>query len=181
MKLKLGEANLFSQEKVDLAYRCAYAGLTTKNASRQLGISASTYNIWKKKYPEFNLAIEKGRDNRIEEKLPIIEDALFKSAIGYKTKEKITKSVVDTDKDGNETIIKEKIEVREKIVAPNVLAQIFALKNLKKEVYSDKITVDGKLSFVDLMRNKAIEDKNKNVIDYDNIKKAEIIEDDDNE
>lgn len=152
---------LFCQEKIDIAYRCSYSGLSVAEASVQLEISTHTYRRWIKKHPEFKKSIELGREDRVKEKLPIIEDSLFKSAIGYKIEEKNTKYIIEIDENGNEKLVKEKVEIKKREVAPVVIAQIFALKNLKPDTYSDTVKIEGKLSLVELMNKKTKVDENK--------------------
>lgn len=88
-------------------------GYTFQDIANRIGISISTLRMWRGKYPEIDSALKKGREI-IDYK---VENALLKSALGYKTKEvKVTTTmrygkVVETVK-----------EVTDKKQAPNVSA-----------------------------------------------------------
>ena len=88
-------------------------GYTFQDIANRIGIAVSTLRGWRAQYPEFNEALKRGREI-IDFK---VENALLKSALGYKTKEvKVTTTmrygkVVETVK-----------EVTDKEQAPNVSA-----------------------------------------------------------
>ena len=88
-------------------------GYTFEDIANKIGISYSTLRKWREKYPEIDTALKTGREI-IDYK---VENALLKSALGYKTKEvKVTTTmrygkVVETIK-----------EVTDKEQAPNVSA-----------------------------------------------------------
>jgi transposase-like protein len=88
-------------------------GYTFEDIANKIGIDYSTLRRWRKQYPEIDNALKKGREI-IDYK---VENALLKSALGYKTKEvKVTTTmrygkVVETIK-----------EVTDKEQAPNVSA-----------------------------------------------------------
>lgn len=100
-------------------------GYTLQDICNKIGIGMSTLHYWRKKYPEIDEALKKGREI-IDYK---VENALLKSALGYQTKEtKITTiirhgKVVETQK---ETLTKEQ--------APNVsAAQCWLYNRLPKK------------------------------------------------
>lgn len=88
-------------------------GYTFEDIANRIGIGSTTLKTWRKKYPEIDAALKKGREI-VDYK---VENALLKSALGYKTKEvKVTTTmrhgkVVETIK-----------EVTDKEQAPNVSA-----------------------------------------------------------
>ena len=88
-------------------------GYTFQDIANRIGISISTLRMWRGQYPEIDSALKKGREI-IDYK---VENALLKSALGYKTKEvKVTTTIrygktVETIK-----------EVTDKEQAPNVSA-----------------------------------------------------------
>lgn len=88
-------------------------GYTFQDIANRIGVSISTLRMWRGQYPEINDALKKGREI-IDYK---VENALLKSALGYKTKEvKVTTTmrygkVVETVK-----------EVTNREQAPNVSA-----------------------------------------------------------
>ena len=81
-------------------------GYTLQDVANKIGIGISTLKTWRIKYPEIDEALKKGREI-IDYK---VENALLKSALGYKTKEvKVTSiirngRVIETQK---ETLTKE--------------------------------------------------------------------------
>lgn len=88
-------------------------GYTFQDIANRIGISISTLRMWRAQYPDIDNALKKGREI-IDYK---VENALLKSALGYKTKEvKVTTTIrygktVETIK-----------EVTDKEQAPNVSA-----------------------------------------------------------
>lgn len=88
-------------------------GYTFQDIANRIGIAVETLRAWRRQYPEIDNALKKGREI-IDYK---VENALLKSALGYKTKEvKVTTTmrhgkVVETIK-----------EVTDKEQAPNVSA-----------------------------------------------------------
>lgn len=88
-------------------------GFTFQDIANRIGININTLRAWRDKYPEIDRALKKGREIIDYQ----VENALLKSALGYKTKEvKVTTTirfgkVVETIK-----------EVTDKEQAPNVSA-----------------------------------------------------------
>ena len=88
-------------------------GYTFQDISNKIGISPSTLRVWKKKYIEIKDALKNGREI-IDYK---VENALLKSALGYRTKEI---KVITTMRFGK--VIETIKEVTEKDQTPNVSA-----------------------------------------------------------
>lgn len=114
------------EDKLILLEGWAKDGLTEEQIAKNMGISRPTLWDWKKKEVNIFNAIKKGRGVADYE----IENALFKSAIGYTivlNEEKVTKDgdVVNTKRDVH--------------FPPNVTAQIFWLKNRKSKQWRDKV------------------------------------------
>lgn len=100
-------------------------GYTFQDIANRIGITITTLKAWRKMYPEIDTALKAGREI-IDYK---VENALLKSALGYKTKEvKVTTTirhgkVVETIK-----------EVTDKEQAPNVsAAQCWLYNRLPKK------------------------------------------------
>jgi len=112
-------------------------GLTDKDiATKKIGIGERTFCDWKRKYPAFSASLKEGRAPVDTE----VESAMVKSALGHKTTvRKPIKLKTTRRKDGME-ITEEHVEyVDEEIyVPPQVVAQIFWLKNRKKDYWKDK-------------------------------------------
>ena len=113
------------QEGLLLIEGWARDGLTDEQIAGNMGVSRSTLNSWKDKYPDILDALKKGKEIVDRQ----VENALLKRALGYEYEE-----------------IKEKYEfgelsertVTKKQVAPDTTAQIFWLKNRKPKDWRDK-------------------------------------------
>lgn len=88
-------------------------GYTFADIAERIGINGSTLTKWRKKYPEISDAMKRGREI-IDYK---VENALLKSALGYKTKEVKVTTIM---RHGN--VIETQREVLSKEQAPNVSA-----------------------------------------------------------
>lgn len=100
-------------------------GLTDEQIATNMGIRRETLIAWKKKYPEINNAMKKGKE--VVDKQ--VENALLKRALGYTFNET---SIVK--KDGK--VVEQKIVKKE--VPGDTTAQIFWLKNRKPAEWRDK-------------------------------------------
>lgn len=105
-------------------------GLTDKDMANNIGIAQSTFNDWKKKYPEFLETLKKNK----EVADIIIENALFKRATGYDT---IEETIEYANEDGRRVEVKRTSKVRH--IPADITAQIFWLKNRKTNIWRDKI------------------------------------------
>lgn len=104
-------------------------GLTDEQIAQNIGINPATLYDWKKKYDEISEALKRGKEVVDRQ----VENALLKRALGYEYDE-----------------IKEKYEsgeltertVTKKEVSPDVTAQIFWLKNRKRNTWSDRQSIE---------------------------------------
>lgn len=104
-------------------------GLTNEQIAQNMGISRSTLHEWKDRYSDISDTLKKGKDVVDRQ----VENALLKRALGYEYEE-----------------IKEKFEgnvmtertVTKKEVVPDVTAQIFWLKNRKRETWADRQNIE---------------------------------------
>lgn len=99
--------------------------MTDEELSKRMGVSRGTFYDWIKKFPDISDAIKKGKEVVDYE----VQQTLFKSALGYKTKETRTETYEDG---GSKTII------IERDVPPNVTAQIFWLSNRRPDKWRRK-------------------------------------------
>lgn len=67
-------------------------GLTDEQIAENIGISRSTLNSWKDKYPDISDTLKKGKDVVDRQ----VENALLKRALGYSYKEITRERIVDT-------------------------------------------------------------------------------------
>ncbi|MGK0562950.1 helix-turn-helix domain-containing protein [Enterococcus faecalis] len=110
-------------------------GLTDEQIAQNIGISRSTLNEWKKRFPDIKDTIKKGKEVVDRQ----VENALFKSAVGYEYTE-ITKELTDSGMKVTKRVTKQ--------VAPNPTSAIFWLKNRKPDEWRDKkeTQVSGEMS-----------------------------------
>ena len=114
----------------DWAWSLAIQGMTIAEIGKAMGVSRATINRWMAENEDFKKAIDDGRDTSDAK----VEKSLYQRAIGYTYKEK--KVIMTLDKDGNQ--MPARIETTEKHVPPDTTAQIFWLKNRKRDRYKDK-------------------------------------------
>lgn len=107
-------------------------GLSDKQIAANMGITTSTFYEWKNKYPLFSDAVKFGK----EEIDRMVENALLKSALGYKYEEEVV------TKDGITTI--------EKQQHPNQSALKLWLVNRKPQVWRDKQDISINNSMLEL-------------------------------
>ena len=121
-------------------------GYTMMDISNKIGVDNDVFLRWKDRYPEIRQAVSKGKELVDYQ----VENALLKSALGYKTKEvKVTTTmrygkVVETIK-----------EETDKEVAPNVSAIQMWLYNRQKEKWKNMNA--AKNVFDDLEEDTSIE------------------------
>lgn len=101
-------------------------GLSDEQIATNMGITDSTFYEWKKKYSEISEVLKEGKDVVDRQ----VENALLKSALGYKYDE-----VTEERRDDMLVVTK----VVHKEVQPNTTAQIFWLKNRKRLEWRDRV------------------------------------------
>ena len=101
-------------------------GLSDEQIAANMGISIATLYNWKRDHLEILEALKEGKDTVDRQ----VENALLKSALGYKYDE-VTKELRD-----DELVV---TKVVHKEVQPNTTAQIFWLKNRKRAEWRDRI------------------------------------------
>lgn len=112
----------------------AREGLYDYQVAKKMGIGRSTFSEWLLEYTELVEALEEGRDYADRQ----IENALYKSAMGY---EYVEETEVNVGKG--------KMEIDKRVIktqAPSVNAQIFWLKNRQPDRWRDKQEIDNKHS-----------------------------------
>lgn len=118
-------------------------GLTDLQISHKCGISTSTLYDWKNRYPEISEALKDGKEVVDLE----VENALFKSACGYEYEEVITDYNASGEVTSSKTI--------RKFQPPNTTAQIYWLKNRKRDTWKDnhdKIEIERERVEIDKAR-----------------------------
>ena len=104
---------LFDEDTLILIEGLARDGYTNQDIAGRLGIDPSVLYNAKRKRPEINAAINRGKQV-VDYK---VENALLKSALGYKTKEVKVTTIMRYGK-----VVEEQKEVLEKDVAPNSIS-----------------------------------------------------------
>ncbi len=100
-------------------------GLTDEQIAENMGISRSTLNAWKEKFSDISDTLKKGKEVVDRQ----VENALLKRALGYKYDEVTIEGGIETKR-----VTKE--------VVPDTTAQIFWLKNRKREAWADRQSVE---------------------------------------
>ena len=132
-----------------LVRKWARDGLTEEQICKNLSISKSTMNEYKKQHQDFLNALKKGKEVAITE----VENALYKRALGYDFEEvKTSIRMID----GKETKYTEKTR---KHIPPDVGACAILLKNKDRGNWSDNpMKIDLEREFFEL-RKRIEEDK----------------------
>ncbi len=113
------------EDNLELLECWARDGYTLIDIANRIGIGRTTLDSWRKKYPEIRNALKKGKEI-VDYK---VENALLKSALGYKTKEVKVTTLMRYGK-----VIETTKEVTEKDQAPNVSAcQVWLYNRLSKK------------------------------------------------
>lgn len=127
-------------------------GLTDEQIAHNIGINRTTLYAWKAKYTDFSNALKRGKE--VVDR--IVENALLKSAMGYKYDEVVKERIYNPETGESEMV---ELKRTTKDVAPNVTALIFWLKNRQSEKWRDTKNV-----------NAAVEAKNP----FDGVETADI-------
>jgi len=115
------------EDKLLLIEKWARDGLTELQIAKNLGISKTTLEQYKKNYPHLKNTLKKGKEIIITE----LENALIKKALGYEYEEK---KVYTKTEDGVTTTY---TEITKKHQPPDTGALFGLLKNKDPEHYSD--------------------------------------------
>lgn len=100
-------------------------GLTDEQIAKNIGVSYSTFRDWKKKFPALSATLKESKEVVDRQ----VENALFKSAVGFIYEEETVTNA------GDVVLVK-------KYSKPNTTAQIFWLKNRKRNQWTDKSEVE---------------------------------------
>ena len=101
-------------------------GLSEEQIAHNMGVSVKTLNTYKNSFPQLLQAIKNGK----EVADIAVENALFKRACGYRTREVSYKS------DNNGNLLP--VSAIEKDVPPDTTAQIYWLKNRRPDLWRDR-------------------------------------------
>lgn len=130
-------------------------GLTLEQIAHNIGINRNTLTKWCGQYASIKSALQKGKEVCYYE----VENALYKSAMGYDCKE--VEQVENYDANGD--LISKSKRIRTRHIPPNTGAICFILKNKRSESWRDKpesleareVVDDG---FLDALKGSAASD-----------------------
>lgn len=108
-------------------------GLIDEQIAKNMGIAYSTFKDWKKRFPDLSAVLKRSKEVVDRE----VENALFESAKGFIYEEE---TVTNT---GEVVTVK-------KYSKPNVTAQIFWLKNRKRNEWRDKQEIEQTTRTIDI-------------------------------
>ena len=126
-KTKYGE--WLTEEGLKRIESWARDGLSNVQIAKNMNIEERTLYTWIKRFNQLDQALKRGKAPADFE----VENALYKSALGYEYTE--TKTIIETTASGKKI---ERVERVKKHTQPNVGAIIFWLKNRKPDVWKDK-------------------------------------------
>lgn len=106
-------------------------GLTEEQIAQNMGVSYSSLKAWKTKYSAVLTALKKGK----EVSDYIVENALYKKAVGYKYTQVIKERKTNPDTGECELIVTKEVT---KEIPPDVTACIFGLKNRRPDKWRDR-------------------------------------------
>lgn len=119
------------EPKLLLVEAWARDGLTIEDIAANLDVSTASMYEYQKQYPELLEALKRNRESADI----IVENALYKRALGYQYEEVTYENGVETKR-----VVKE--------VQPDTTAQIFWLKNRRPQQWRDKqeLGIEGELN-----------------------------------
>ncbi len=117
----------------------ARAGLTDEEIAKKIGISRSTLAKWKKDHEPIREALAHGKEHADR----LMENSLYRIALGFEVKVKKAFKLRRTEYDGSGKKVKEEeyLDTAEETeyVKPDVKAIIFWLKNRMPEDWKEKV------------------------------------------
>lgn len=126
---KTGRPSAFREEFIERAHKLAMTGATDVQVADSFGVSETTLNNWKRKFPAFLTALKKGKDDADDQVIA----SLFHRATGYSHPD-----VHVSNYQGEITVTP-----LVKHYPPDTTAAIFWLKNRKPRDWRDKTEVTG--------------------------------------
>lgn len=134
--MAVGKYDTHVLPKLLLIEAWARDGLTDEDIAKNLDVGISTFHAYKKEHQELVESLKVSKDEADIK----VENMLYKRAMGYRYEE-VTYEAIEF-KQGENSIPATKIKTVVKEVVPDTTAQIFWLKNRKKEAWRDRQDVD---------------------------------------
>jgi hypothetical protein len=148
-KKRKGKMTLFKPEYTEQVEKLCRHGSTDKDLALFFNVSVNTIDNWKKRHPDFFLALLKGK----QEADANVAEALYRNAIGSDYYEnqpvKLKRKIFDDT--GKVIRTEEHVQVvpLKKHSKPDTTAQIFHLKNRRPNLWRDANQVDPGLEPVE--------------------------------
>ena len=141
--------------RLDDVKRWAAAGATEAEICFALGVSVSSFNLYKSKYSELSETLRAGRQNVVLE----IKAALYKKALGFKYEEKVGRMKGDDVQ----------TEIYERYSPPDTTAAAMLLRNYSDDWRDrDKQTAEFKRQEIEI--KKALAESNNFDVRFDGLK-----------
>lgn len=125
-----------TEQSLTLLEGWARSGLTDQDIAKNIGISRSTLNVWRERFPQIANAISAGKEVADY----AVENALFRRAVGYETEEETLERLFDKTTGKFEMRVTKTVRKR---VAPDTVAAIFWLKNRRPDKWRDRAEENG--------------------------------------
>ena len=125
-----------TEQSLTLLEGWARSGLTDQDIAKNIGISRSTLNVWRERFPQIANAISAGKEVADY----AVENALFRRAVGYETEEETLERLFDKTTGKFEMRVTKTVRKR---VAPDTVAAIFWLKNRRPDKWRDRTEENG--------------------------------------
>lgn len=124
-----GRPTDYRPEYIELVYKLCLLGATDKEMADIIGVTESTFNLWKGKHKEFSESLTRGKVVADAE----IAKSLYHRAKGYEHKETITATYQGQITDTMDVI---------KHYPPDTPAATLWLKNRQPDKWRDKVEID---------------------------------------
>lgn len=151
--IKTGRPTKYLDSFVEDAYKLSLLGLIDRELAFFFGISESTLNRWKHRYPEFEKSIKRGKAIADFE----VVEALYRSATGFSYEESVVQEF-----NGNIKVTK-----TTKHRPPNPAAIIFWLRNRQPDKWSNNpLPKDNELAATPVQIVVNVEDARKESLEH---------------
>lgn len=157
---------LFDEDMLVLIEGLARDGYTNQDIARRIGVEPSVLYNAKRERPEINAAINRGKQ-LVDYK---VENALLKSALGYRTKEVKVTTIMRYGK-----VVEEQKEVLEKDVAPNSISCQVWLYNRCPDKWKrnrDKLLEDEEEATIQVTVKRATDDSEEENENWSDVNKS---------
>lgn len=157
---------LFNEDTLILIEGLARDGYTNQDIAHRLGIEPSVLYNAKRERPEINEAINRGKEI-VDYK---VENALLKSALGYKTKETKITTIMRYGK-----VVEEQKETLEKEVPPNSISCQVWLYNRCPDKWKrnrDKLLEDEEEATIQVTVKRATDDSDEENEEWSDVNKS---------